>query len=219
MNSKSMNIDRMFLPTRRSGLLCTLVVALAAILLKGNSYANHPFHVCVGQMRWSPESSKWEVSLRMHPRDLELAIADANRKNISREDQDFSSHAIEFLENQFFLLSSPDTQDLKVLQKRISDLPPTKSLQQQDSTIGRRSRLEWVGMESERGWLWIHLEMTPPQSDGEKEPLYLVHRIFMDRIEAQENSVAILQTQTDRRSLQFKKGQSVKLFRADPPKP
>jgi hypothetical protein len=41
----------------------------------------------------------------------------------------------------------------------------------------------------------------------------------MDRIEAQENSVAILQTQTDRRSLQFKKGQSVKLFRADPPKP
>lgn len=222
MNPENMKIAGMFLLALRGCCFLTIVLGLLAGPGDLAAIANHPFHVCVGQMRWNPESSKWEVSLRMHPRDLELTLADLHKKNISREDQDFSTHAIEFLENQFFLFRSADTQDLKVLQKRISDLAPTKSLEQKNDPLERRSRLEWVGMESERGWLWIHLELIPPQDTAKQEqqaPLYLVHRIFLDRIDAQENSVAILQTQSDRRALQFKKGQAVMPFgplRPDP---
>ena len=185
-----------------------VLIALSAIGTPA-SRANHPFHVCIGQMQWNPSNGRWEVSLRMHPRDLELALSDLNRKNISREDPQFPKFAVEYLSNQFFLMRSPDSQDLKVIAERISQADPNRKLDQ-------RSSLEWVGMENERGWLWIHLEMTPPQADPAPGPLYLVHRIFLDRIEAQENSVAILHTRSNRSSLQFKRGQIVKPF-ATPP--
>jgi hypothetical protein len=185
-----------------------VLIALSAIGTPA-SRANHPFHVCIGQMQWNPSNGRWEVSLRMHPRDLELELSDLNRKNISREDPQFPKFAVEYLANQFFLMRSQDSQDLKVIAERISQADPNRKLDQ-------RSSLEWVGMENERGWLWIHLEMTPPEADPAPGPLYLVHRIFLDRIEAQENSVAILHTRSNRSSLQFKRGQIVKPF-ATPP--
>jgi hypothetical protein len=76
--------------------------------------------------------------------------------------------------------------------------------------MGNRSTLQWVGMESERGWLWIHLELTPPVARGPESKMYLAHRIFLDRIEMQENTVAILHAPGSRSSLQFKKGESIK---------
>ncbi|MCE2785874.1 MAG: hypothetical protein LW699_13445 [Pirellula sp.] len=76
--------------------------------------------------------------------------------------------------------------------------------------MGNRSTLQWVGMESERGWLWIHLELTPPVARGVESKMYLAHRIFLDRIEMQENTVAILHAPGNRGSLQFKKGESIK---------
>lgn len=182
--------------------------------------ANHPFHVCVGQMQYNPQGARWEVSLRMHPRDLELALSDFNRKSISREDEDFPKYVIDYLENQFFLARFGDSQDLKVISERISAIPPLRSLEAKESPRGveggpdleDRSRLEWVGSESQRGWLWIHLELIPPKESESKGSLYLVHRIFLDRIEAQENSVAILHTRTSRNALQFKKGRGVLAF-------
>lgn len=175
-------------------------------------WANHPFHICVGQMQHNPQTGQWEVSLRMHPRDLELALTDLNRRNISREDKDFAEVVIDYLSNQFFLMSNTDSKDLKDIHEQISKLAPARSLEDKSNQINQRSKLEWVGMESERGWLWIHLELTPPEGPASQGPLVLVHRLFLDRIEAQENSVSILQTRTKRSSLQFKKGQAAKLF-------
>jgi len=40
--------------------------------------------------------------------------------------------------------------------------------------------------------------------------MYLAHRIFLDRIELQENTVAILHAPGARGSLQFKKGELIK---------
>lgn len=148
----------------------------------------------------------------MHPRDLELALTDLNRRNISREDKDFAEVVIDYLSNQFFLMSNTDSKDLKDIHEQISKLAPARSLEDKSNQINQRSKLEWVGMESERGWLWIHLELTPPEGPASQGPLVLVHRLFLDRIEAQENSVSILQTRTKRSSLQFKKGQAAKLF-------
>jgi hypothetical protein len=80
--------------------------------------------------------------------------------------------------------------------------------------MDNRSTLQWVGMESERGWLWIHLELTPPVAGGVESKMYLAHRIFLDRIEMQENTVAILHAPGSRSSLQFKKGESIKPLNA-----
>jgi len=148
----------------------------------------------------------------MHPRDLELALSDLTKKNINREDPDFPKHLIDYLGNQFFLTHYPHSQDLKIIQQELSKLAAARSLEEGQTKWQSRSTLDWVGMESERGWLWIHLELNPPESSASSGPMYLVHRIFIDRIDAQENSVAILHTRSNRSSLQFKRGQEAKLF-------
>lgn len=197
-----------------SGLLW---VALGSMVAQ----ASHPFHVCIGQMRLNAQTGTWEVSLRMHPRDLEVALSDLHQKSITREGENFQDAAVDFLENQFFLIQLSNKLSAKEVSQQISGLAPMSSLEQ---TAGRskqgdsspsfsrddRSKLQWVGMESERGWLWIHLELVPPAVRGSESKLYLVHRIFLDRIEAQENTVAILHTRSSRSSLQFKKGESIK---------
>ena len=214
-----MNLHR-----RASMVLVVLMIGLCCGLAP-RVLACHPFHVCVGQMQYNPQSSRWEVSLRMHPRDLELALSEFHRKNISREEEGFPKYAIDYLENQFFLVCFPGSQDIKSVGERISAIPPLRSLEEKEfpekefsaeSSGGAdredRSRLEWVGIENQRGWVWIHLELIPPKQSESKGSLYLVHRIFLDRIEQQENSVAILATRTDRSSLQFKKGKAVQAF-------
>ena len=183
--------------------------------------ASHPFHVCIGQMRHNAQSGTWEVSLRMHPRDLELALSDLQKESVARESESFPKVALDFLENQFFLIRLSETLSAKEIAEQISGLEPMRSLERKSisssDTDGNRklpresrSTLQWVGMESERGWLWIHMELVPPESAPSDGKLYLVHRIFLDRIEMQENTVAILHAPGSRGSLQFKKGESIK---------
>jgi hypothetical protein len=183
--------------------------------------ASHPFHVCIGQMRHNAQSGTWEVSLRMHPRDLELALSDLHKESVARESENFSKVAVDFLENQFFLIRLSETLSAKEIAEQISGLEPMRSLERKSNSSSdtdgnrklpreSRSTLQWVGMESERGWLWIHMELVPPESAPSDGKLYLVHRIFLDRIEMQENTVAILHAPGSRGSLQFKKGESIK---------
>lgn len=183
--------------------------------------ATHPFHVCIGQMRHNAQSGTWEVSLRMHPRDLELALSDLHKESVARESENFSKVAVDFLENQFFLISLSDALSTKEIAEQISGLEPMRSSERKSTSSSdadgnrklpkeSRSTLQWVGMESQRGWLWIHMELVPPKAAPSDGKLYLVHRIFLDRIEMQENTVAILHAPGSRSSLQFKKGESIK---------
>jgi hypothetical protein len=185
------------------------------------AHTSHPFHVCIGQMRHNAQSGTWEVSLRMHPRDLELALSDLHKESVARESENFPKVAVDFLENQFFLIRLSETSNTKEIAEQISGLEPMRSLERKSNSSSdtdgnrklpreRRSTLQWVGMESERGWLWIHMELVPPESAPSDGKLYLVHRIFLDRIEMQENTVAILHAPGNRGSLQFKKGESIK---------
>lgn len=157
----------------------------------------------------------------MHPRDLELALSELHKESVARESENFSKVAVDFLQNQFFLIHLSDALSTKEIAEQISGLEPMRSLERKSNsssdTDGKRklpresrSTLQWVGMESERGWLWIHMELVPPESAPSDRKLYLVHRIFLDRIEMQENSVAILHAPGSRGSLQFKKGESIK---------
>ena len=201
--------------------ICFFVGLLWIALGWVGAQASHPFHVCIGQMRHNAESGTWEVSLRMHPRDLELALSDLHKESVARESENFSKVAVDFLENQFFLISLSETLSAKEIAEQISGLEPMRSLERKSNSSSdtdgnrrlpreSRSTLQWVGMESERGWLWIHMELVPPVSAPADGKLYLVHRIFLDRIEMQENSVAILHAPGSRGSLQFKKGESIK---------
>jgi hypothetical protein len=173
--------------------LADWTATLLALACAATGLAAHPFHVCVGQMEWNEEKQHWEVSLRVHPQDLESAIAQAQRKPCSIEDPDFSDQLIPFLNKQFAIVDSPSSSSISEV---------IAALEREESPP--RSELRWVGMESERGWLWIHLEMTPPNHIAPDHPAWLVHRIFLDTIDRQENSVRIIHG-TNRYSLQFQR--------------
>ena len=184
-------------------------IALAWISTNSRAAAMHPFHVCIGQMQWNPTENHWEVSLRMHPHDLEQALQAIHGKAVSQEQQDFQELTTNFLAHQFFLIPLPKSINPAEANERVNQIPATRSIKD-SPTNPNLSQLKWIGMENERGWLWIHFELVPPSSTDPDEQLHLVHRIFLDRIEKQENSVAILFSRKDRSSLQFKKGQPVR---------
>jgi hypothetical protein len=179
-----------------------LVVACAA-----NGIGAHPFHVCVGQMEWNEEKQHWEVSLRVHPQDLERAVAQAQRKPCSIDDSHFSEQVIPFLNKQFAIVDLPAS-------KSVSEVIVAMDSMDSEESPPPQSELRWVGMESERGWLWIHLEMIPPNKIAPDHPAWLVHRIFLGTIDRQENSVRIIHG-TNRYSLQFLRDKEAQTMKTD----
>jgi len=189
-------------------------IVLSMALSTTPVHANHPFHVCIGQMQWSAEESHWEVSLRLHPQDLERAMSSDAGHAISMEDEDFDEKATRYLSEQFFIWRRPLTEESATLTEVLS-----KGFAKEASVDGSsnhdRSQLKWVGKESEKGWLWIHLEMIPPADQADTRS-WLIHRIFLDTVERQENSVSIVPTRATRHSLQFKKGTPIQPMRPMP---
>jgi len=180
---------------------------LLALACAANGLAAHPFHVCVGQMEWNEEKQHWEVSLRVHPQDLERAVEQAQRKPCSIEDPDFSDQVIPFFNKQFAIVDLPASKSVSEVIAAMDSMDSKES--------PPRSDLRWVGMESERGWLWIHLEMIPPNKIAPDHPAWLVHRIFLDTIDRQENSVRIING-TNRYSLQFQRGKEAQTMKSQP---
>ena len=185
-----------------------LVLLLVVICVADAARAAHPFHVCIAQMEWNGESQLWEVSIRLHPQDLERAVSQSRGKTTSMEDPDFSKHAIRFLNQQFAIVEAPQSTAIDALLERMD----------REEAALARSELRWVGMEPERGWLWIHLEMIPPQSQGssavEGNFRWLVHRIFIDSIDRQENSVRIRRG-SEQYSMQFQRGKEAQAMKGD----
>lgn len=206
-------------------LLCTMSLAS----LSGSSMAclPHPFHVCIGQMEWN-DADRWEVALRVHPQDLEKELSKVVGKSISIEDEEFPKLVTDFLNDQFYIARFPIDVAQQEIDQRISEMSKevlrgadatakdrTGTEKTADETAFKdpvRSTLKWIGMESERGWIWIYLEMYPPRSEAtEGMRDWLVHQLFLETVDRQENSVVIYPqprlTSSRKYSLQFKKGQ------------
>lgn len=224
------NVRGCFRSAMMSFCLRMLLCAATLGLLGGSSLAffSHPFHVCIGQMEWN-DSDRWEVALRVHPQDLEKELSKAVGKSISVEDEQFPQLVTDFLNDQFFVLRVPVDLGQQEIHQRNSEISKgtlrgaesttlTETADENHHKDQTRSNLKWIGMESERGWVWIYLEMYPPRlerTNGLRD--WLVHQLFLDTVERQENSVVIYPqprtTSSKKYSLQFKKGQSCALMR------
>ena len=160
-------------------------------------------------MKWNSESKVWEVSLRLHPQDLETAISkeryvDQPGKKISVDDEDFPDIALEYLNRHFFLRRSPlamNKEEFKAILRSQAARKVSEELSEEQSS------LKWVGKEAERGWLWIHLELTQPTIEPERQKLWFVHRLLIDSVERQENTILIDPSSTKKFSLQFRSGE------------
>ncbi|MCE3017555.1 MAG: hypothetical protein LW870_16975 [Pirellula sp.] len=189
-----------------------LFVMIAGFMCPPRVFA-HPFHVCVGQMTWNAESKHWEVSLRLHPQDLERSMKawrtsslppnstpaeiEAALKGCSLEEREFEELVVSYLDSQFFLRRAPMAMQKDELEKVLN----STTREAKDF-----SKLKWVGREQEKGWLWIHLEMQPPEADLSVYRVWLCHQLFMEAVSRQENSVVVQPTKQIKYSLEYKKG-------------
>lgn len=188
---------------------------LAAGLIPAAFVDGHPFHLCVGQMTWNPREEIWEVSLRLHPQDLEKALSnewyrDKPSQHVSIEDDNFPEIAKKYFGSHFFIRRSPAALKSAEL-KAILESSKSKSWAKMEDTSTKKdeidpeqSSLKWVGTEQERGWLWIHLELIAPRFDATRQKLWMVNRILVDSVERQENTVAIDPVTAKKFSLQFR---------------
>ncbi|MFN7737611.1 MAG: DUF6702 family protein [Pirellula sp.] len=215
--------------TAMLAMLSAILGAMTVASPSGSSMAffPHPFHVCIGQMEWN-DSDRWEVALRVHPQDLEKELSKVVGKSISMEDDEFPKFVTDFLNDQFFIARFPIDIAQQEIDQRVTEMSkgflrrshktatdnPALEATADDASgeDPMRSSLKWIGMESERGWIWIYLELYPPRLEATSTSQdWLVHQLFLETVERQENSVVIYpqpRTVSSRKySLQFKKGQ------------
>jgi len=187
----------------------SFLLLLGIINLSASMLYAHPFHLCVGQMKWNLDSRVWEVSLRLHPQDLETAMSEnlfkqEPSKRVSIDDDGFPDLATKYLGSDFFLRRTSlemRNEEFKAWLRSTSKPTSNEVLEPVEST------LKWIGMERERGWLWIHFEMTQPSVEVETEKLWFVHRLLLATVARQENTIAIDPTEVKKFSLQFRSGE------------
>ena len=194
------------------------VAFLVFLVAPTPSLCAHPFHLCVGQMKWSADARVWEVSLRLHPQDLEKAMStelqNAQRtQRVSIDDDGFPDLATKYLSSHFYVRRSPlamNNEEFSAILRSSNSIAWTASASDRKSNGDSdqdQSSLKWIGMEQERGWLWIHLELTQPNVQLERQKLWMVNRILLDSVERQENTLAIDPVSIRKFSLQFRSGE------------
>jgi hypothetical protein len=200
-------------------LFCFLLAGITTPMSSAVAYV-HPFHLCVGQMTWNSQTERWEVSLRLHPQDLELAmtreVALANPsigQKFSVEDQDFPVNATLYINQHLFLrrttLATTLTELTANLQTEASEVTNSGAADKSQPDTNR-SQLKWIGMEQEKGWLWIHMEMESPVYNIEKEKLWMVNELLLDHVPRQENTMSVDPIHQSKFSMQFKKDQRIR---------
>lgn len=139
----------------------------------------HPFHLCSGEMEFNPKTRRWEVAMKMHPSDIETVIRKRTGKKIDVAAKEGSPELVDYLSKHFQLTCAEPAK------------APTNTTEQQ--------KLDFVGAEIERGWLWVYFEVPAPEGKGE---VTLTHSVLLGEVEKQSNTI-LVRNQGKRASLHF----------------
>ncbi len=127
-----------------------------------------PFHICVGEMEWNQESKKWEVSLRLHPSDLQAAVSRVAGKRIEIDPaQKAPPELVHYIESHFYLSTKklePNESREKLPELNVSNEVKNAKDPPLWGKGNINSKVNWVGMEAERGWLWLYFELIPDEA-------------------------------------------------------
>ncbi len=220
--------------TRFAPLLFACLALFGSLHSSVQGETPHPFHICVGEMEWNQESKKWEVSLRLHPSDLQAAVSRVAGKRIEIDPaQKAPPELVQYLESHFYLSTKKfDPNESREKTPQLNVLPNSAKIAKDQPLDGKgNSKVNWVGMEAERGWLWIYFELIPDETaqpsvkeesvDGNQpasqpgtsiaEPaapkaanVFLTHRLLLADVENQTNTILIRQGKA-RHSLRYVK--------------
>lgn len=155
-------------------LKCMFLTMVLAIGCTSTAFA-HPFHLCSGEMEFNPKTKRWEVAMKMHPSDIETVIRKKSGKKIDVAAKEGSPELTDYLSKHFQLTSDE----------------PAKGDAQQ--------KLEFIGAEIDRGWLWVYFELPTPEGKG---AVSLTHSVLLDEVEKQSNTI-LVRNKGKRASLHF----------------
>lgn len=136
----------------------------------------HPFHVTLTEAEWNRQTRRLECSLRVDPRDLDLALSVQEKRPIRSEE--ISDTELERLAGDY-------------LRKRFRLLRPG-----QDES----AKLRWVGSEADAKYRWFYFELQPPPGE---QTLVMENRLFFDVQAGQRNTVVLKQKQKKPHALLF----------------
>lgn len=139
----------------------------------------HPFHTSVAELDWNASTHRWEVSVRIHAGDLELALAQIAGKKVDIESTQATEWIRQYVESHFLIAPQAELEKLNSQSELSTKLVAPKQ---------GSSRMEWIGQEFEGGWMWLYFELQPPEMD---QPLALVSQLLTDINEDQINIVSI----------------------------
>jgi hypothetical protein len=167
----------------------------------------HPFHTSVAELDWNSTSQRWEVSIRIHAGDLELALAQQWRRQIDVEDKEALPVIQEYLASRFALLPQAEVEDwakrrptaelsTNTTTSNDKQLEPPTAREEHSGDLAARNpqsaersnKFEWIGQELEGNWLWLYFEIDQPKLA--EQPLALFSQLLTEVNEDQINLVS-----------------------------
>ncbi|MEX1026682.1 MAG: DUF6702 family protein [Candidatus Paceibacterota bacterium] len=136
----------------------------------------HPFHVTLTEAEWNRQTNRLECSLRVDPRDLDMALSAHEKKPIRSEE--LSADELERITTEY-------------LRKRIRLL---RTGQDEPAT------LHWVGSEADSKYRWFYFELQPPAGE---QTLMMENRLFFEVQAGQRNTVVFRRKQKKSRAAVF----------------
>jgi hypothetical protein len=130
----------------------------------------HPFHTCLTEMDWNPQTRSWEVGLRIDANDLESAIRQhfggqfLQSSKFSLEDEAATEGIQAYIAQRFRLLPINRALDPASIQEGQGGSPPAlakEGFQEPEGTA--HAEMRWMGHEMEGSWVWLYFELVGPE--------------------------------------------------------
>ena len=129
----------------------------------------HPFHASIAEAEWNAKTKNLEVSLWVHPTDLEKALSRRSKKPI---DPDKTTN--------LYQLSKADLSEVFIIK----------------DANGKQKKLDWVGKEIKVKGAWLYFQFPLPNGP---EGVRISNRIFFELLKDQENTITIQDRKHKRR--------------------
>lgn len=148
----------------------------------------HPYHRTLAEVEWNAQSNRYEVALRIDPRDLESALSDHYGRRVNLEHLDEAAAALAQADEDSAQQDSSDRESLVIATDREGEkllagylhhvLQLSRRGGDAADSDAARATMHWVGYELDnRGkFLWAYFEWSPPPGEGS---LWMENRLLM----------------------------------------
>lgn len=155
----------------------------AVVTLLATTVAWHPFHTSVAEAQWTADGKTLQVSLRLTPADLDLALSEFHGRRVDLER--------ETTESQQRLLSEY-LRDAIYLSPSLDEAKNTAS----DVQKARRERFTWVGIQDEVRYVWVYFELQRTvMATDEQSDVWLTNRVMFEAEPTQINTLQLMRTE------------------------